>query len=200
MESPTAGKTLSTEHINKISLSTATTKRSKNPNLTNEKIREIYELKDKMKQVEVAEKYGMKREMIRRIWQRKLLPTDDPDFLAKPLEEKKDDTIINSIATAISTSTPLTFEQKTSIGKRSLTSEQYLEIIDWKLKKEKGELLNGKKIFSTKLAEHLSQKWGKKVSDDMIKNIWKGKTKLYNFEFSTAPPISYEKYLEIIGK
>ena len=196
MESPTTGKTLSTEHINKISLSTATTKRSKNPNLTNEKIREIYELKDKMKQVEVAEKYGMKREMIRRIWQRKLLPTDDPDFLAKPLEEKKDDMNI----TSIQTSTPLTFEQKTSIGKRSLTSEQYLEIIDWKLKKEKGELLNGKKIFSTKLAEYLSQKWGKKVSDDMVKNIWKGKTKLYNFEFSTAPPISYEKYLEIIGK
>ena len=196
MESSTAGKTLSIEHINKISLSTSTTKRSKNPNLTNEKIREIYELKDKMKQVEVAEKYGMKREMIRRIWQRKLLPTDDPDFLAKPLEEKKDDMNI----TSIQTSTPLTFEQKTSIGKRSLTSEQYLEIIDWKLKKEKGELLNGKKIFSTKLAEYLSQKWGKKVSDDMVKNIWKGKTKLYNFEFSTAPPISYEKYLEIIGK
>jgi hypothetical protein len=196
MESPTAGKILSTEHINKISLSTATTKRSKNPNLTNEKIREIYELKDKMKQVEVAEKYGMKREMIRRIWQRKLLPTDDPDFLTKPLEEKKDDTCT---ATAIS-APPLTFEQKTSIGKRSLTSEQYLEIVDWKLKKEKGELLNGKKIFSTKLAEYLSQKWGKKVSDDMVKNIWKGKTKLYNFEFSTAPPISYEKYLEIIGK
>jgi hypothetical protein len=197
MESSTAGKTLSTEHINKISLSTATTKRSKNPNLTNEKIREIYELKDKMKQVEVAEKYGMKREMIRRIWQRKLLPTDDPDFKGKLQEEKKDDTIITTTQTS---TPPLTFEQKTSIGKRSLKSEQYLEIIDWKIKKEKGELLNGKKIFSTKLAEYLSQKWGKKVSDDMVKNIWKGKTKLYNFEFSTAPPISYEKYLEIIGK
>ncbi len=196
MESSTTGKTLSIEHINKISLSTATTKRSKNPNLTNEKIREIYELKDKMKQIEVAEKYGMKREMIRRIWQRKLLPTDDPDFLTKPLEEKKDDT---AITTEISTP-PLTFEQKTSMGKRSLKSEQYFEIIDWKLKKEKGELLNGKKIFSTKLAEYLSEKWGKRVSDDMIKNIWKGKTKLYNFEFSTAPAISYEKYLEIIGK
>ena len=48
MESPTTGKTLSTEHINKISLSTATTKRSKNPNLTNEKIREIYEGKTKL--------------------------------------------------------------------------------------------------------------------------------------------------------
>lgn len=196
MDSSTTGKTLSTEHIHKISLSTATTKRSKNPNLTNEKIREIYELKDKMKQIEVAEKYGMKREMIRRIWQRKLLPTDDPDFLTKPLEEKKDDTAITTEISA----PPLTFEQKTSMGKRSLKSEQYFEIIDWKIKKEKGELLNGKKIFSTKLAEYLSEKWGKRVSDDMIKNIWKGKTKLYNFEFSTAPAISYEKYLEIIGK
>ena len=90
--------------------------------------------------------------------------------------------------------------KKQSISKRTITSEQYLEIIDWKLKKEKGELLNGKKIFSTKLAEHLSQKWGKKVSDDMIKNIWKGKIKLSNIEFSTAPPISYEKYLELITK
>ena len=83
------------------------------------------------------------------------------------------------------------------MGKRTLSSDEYFEIIQWKIKKEKGELLDGKKIFTTKLAEYLSKLWNKKVSNDMIKNIWSGKTKLFDFEFQNKD-ISYEQYLEII--
>jgi hypothetical protein len=76
----------------------------------------------------------------------------------------------------------LTFEQKTSLGKRRLTTEQYIEIIFWKNKKNNGELLNNKKIFSTTLSEYLSKLWNTNVTNDMVKNIWSGKTKLFDFE------------------
>ena len=33
----------------------------------------------------------------------------------------------------------------------------------------------------------------------MIKNIWSGRTKLFDFEFNNFE-ITYEQYLEVIGK
>jgi hypothetical protein len=189
INNPNYGQHLSNEHALNISIATTISKRSNNPNLTNEKIREIYDLKDKMMQKDVAEKYEMSREMIRRIWNRSIIPTDDPEFLIKKTElVSKDKSLISD---------DLTFEQKTSIGKRSLKSEQYIEIILWKIKKNNGELLNEKKIYSTTLSEYLSKLWNTKVTNDMIKNIWCGKTKLFDFEFNNAE-ITYEKYLEII--
>ena len=142
-------------------------------------------------QKDVAEKYGMSREIIRRIWNRSIIPTDDPDFLVKKKE---------LVSKESSSSTDnLTFEQKTSLGKRSLTSEQYVGIILWKIKKNNGELLNDKKIFSTTLAEYLSKLWNIKVTNDIIKNIWSGKTKLFDIDFNNAE-ITYEKYLDVVSK
>jgi len=189
INNPNYGHPLSNEHALNISIATTVSKRSNNPNLTNEKIREIYDLKDKMMQKDVAEKYEMSREMIRRIWNRSIIPTDDPEFLIKKTE------LVSKDKSSISDD--LTFEQKTSIGKRSLKSEQYIEIILWKIKKNNSELLNEKKIYSTTLSEYLSKLWNTKVTNDMIKNIWSGKTKLFDFEFNNAE-ITYEKYLEVI--
>ena len=193
INNPNYGHSLSNEHALNISIATTIAKRSNNPNLTNEKIREIYSLKDKIMQKDVAEKYEMNREIIRRIWNRSIIPTDDPDFLMKKTE------LVSKDGNASSESDSLTFEQKTSLGKRSLISIQYVEIIIWKIKKNNGELLNDKKIFSTTLAEHLSKLWNTKVTNDMVKNIWNGKTKLFDFEFDNSE-ITYEKYLEIISK
>jgi hypothetical protein len=39
----------------------------------------------------------------------------------------------------------LTNDQRTSLGKRTLSSDEYFEIIQWKIKREKGELLDGSK-------------------------------------------------------
>jgi len=185
---PNYGHSLSTEHALNISLSTTVSKRMNNPNLTNEKIREIYDLKDKIMQKDVAEKYGMNREMIRRIWKRIIIPTDDPDFITTKTEKlaKKD------------SNEDLTFEQKTSIGKRSLTSDQYMEIFLWKIKKNNGKLLDNQKIFSTNLSKYLSKLWDIKVTNDMIKNVWSGRTKMFEFEFNSE--ITYEMYLEVISK
>jgi hypothetical protein len=193
LNNPNYGQKLSDNHALKISVATTNAKRAGNPNLTNEKIREIYALKGNEKQIDVAEKYDMNREMIRRIWNRLIIPTDDPEFLTKKQELVSSNKLDNNHEVT------LTNEQKTSMGKRTLSSDEYLEIISWKLKKENQELLEGKKIFSTTLSAYLSKLWDKKVSNDMVKNIWCGKTKLFEFEFQDKN-ISYEKYLEMIGE
>jgi hypothetical protein len=191
LNNPNYGYELSNEHSLNISVSTTNTKRAGNPNLTNEKIREIYDLKDTMMQKDVAEKYNMNREMIRRIWNKTILPTDDKEFLIKKQEQ------------IISKKTPnnneLTHEQKTSLGKRNFIISEYIDILKWKLKKENKELIDGKKIFSTTVSEYLSKLWNKKVTNDVIKNIWSGKTKLFEFEFNNED-ITYQEYLDIIAK
>ena len=184
------GQKLSDEHSLNISIATTNAKRANNPNLTNEKIREIYELKGISVQKDVTEKYNMNREIIRRIWNRELLPTDDQEFISKKQEliQNKSNNNINS---------NITSEQKTSIGKRTLNIDEYIEILQWKIKKNNGEKLNDKIISSTKLAEYLSNLWKKKVSNDIIKNTWNGRTKLFDFEFIDKS-INYDNYLELI--
>lgn len=141
VNNPNYGKNLSDAHSLNISLSTTTSKRANNPNLSNEKIREIYALKNTgIMQKDVAEKYSMNREMIRRIWNKSIIPTDDEDFI-----KKKEESISNK--KSVKEDNELTFEQKTSFGKRSLSSNEYVEIIFWKDKKNNNELLNGKKYF-----------------------------------------------------
>jgi hypothetical protein len=185
INNPNYGKKMSDEHVCKISIESSKTKRAKNPNLTNEKIHEIYKLKDKIMQKDVAEKYNMNREMIRRIWNRELLPTDDPEFETNVLNKKTTKNIDHSTST--------------SLGKRSLTTPQYIEIIMWKQKHNNSELLDGKKITSTKLAIALSEKMKTKITNDIIKNIWNGRTKLFESEFEGNETMSYQNYQTIIG-
>jgi hypothetical protein len=192
INNPNYGQKLSDSHALNISIATTNAKRANNPNLTNDKIREIYALKGLELQMDVAEKYNLHRNMIRQIWNKTVIPTDDPEFLTQ-----KQELIISNKSGGETDGLQLTNDQRTSLGKRTLSSDEYFEIIQWKIKKEKGELLDGKKIFTTKLAEYLSKLWNKKVSNDMIKNIWSGKTKLFDFEFQNKD-ISYEQYLEII--
>lgn len=184
INNPNYGKKMSDEHVCKISIESSKTKRAKNPNLTNEKIHEIIKLKDKIMQKDVAVKYNMNREMIRRIWNRELLPTDDPEFETNVLNKK--------ITTNIDHST------STSLGKRSLTTPQYIEIILWKQKHKNGELLNGKKITSTKLADELSNTMKTKITNDIIKNIWTGRTKLFVSDFEGNEKMTYQDYQTII--
>ena len=114
---------LSDNHALNISVSTTNSKRAKNPNLSNEKIREIYALKSTgVMQKDVAEQYQMNREMIRRIWNRVIIPTDDEEFM-----NKKEEKISNKKVAKPDDN--LSFDQKTSIGKRSLSSAEYVEII-----------------------------------------------------------------------
>jgi hypothetical protein len=193
---PNYGKHLSNEHALNISIETTKTKRANNPNLSDEKITEIYNLKDKMMQKDVAEKYGMNREMIRRIWNKTIVPINSSDFV-----ERKQEKIIEKINNKDNNDNneKLTSQQKTSIGKRTLNVDEIIEIINWKIKSLNNEKLDGKKIYSTNLSEHLSKIWCKKVTVDMVKNIFNGRTKLFDFEF-VDKDITYENYLEIVEK
>lgn len=180
------GKQLNDEHICKISTEISKIKRTKNQNLTNEKIEEIYNLKGKKLQKDVASMYNMNREMIRRIWNDELLPTNHPNFYNNVLIKK------NKIYTDPKIAT--------SIGKRSLETHEYIDILLWKIKKNNNELLNSKKITSTKLANKLSNQFNKNITNDIIKNIWSGRTKLFDFDFKNQNKISYEEYKILINK
>ena len=190
INNPNYGQHLDNEHALNISISTTNAKRANNPNLTNEKIREIYDLKDTtILQKDVAEKYSMNREIIRRIWNKIILPTDDPEYLIKKKE------LITS-KKEIRTD-HLSHEQKTSIGKRNYTITEYIDILKWKLKRDNNEKIEEKKISSNNVANYLSKIWNKKVSNDIVKNIWSGRTKLFEFEFNNEN-ITYQEYLDII--
>jgi len=173
------------DHKSKISMTNSKVKRG--DKYTDDVLKEIFQLKGTMLQKDVAEKYDCTREIIRRIWIEEMLPTDHPNYgklKVKPIEDE------NSKTSA----------QKTSDTKKTLDNVVYLEIISWKKKKLNGEKLNGKIISSTKLAEHLSEKYNQKVTNDIVKNIWLGKTKLHEFNFPGDSEICYSEYLEIIGK
>ena len=191
LNNPNYGHHLSDNHALNISISLTESKRSKNENLTNDKIKEIYALKDIELQKNVAEKYNMNREIIRRIWNKTILPTNDPNFLQNKIEKisnnKKEE------------NNNLTFEQKTSIGKRTLTIDEYIIILEWKIKYNNKELLDNKKISTPKLSEYLSNTLNKKITSDIIKNIWCGKTKIFDFEF-IGKSISYEDYIKLTNK
>ena len=130
--------------------------------------------------------YNMNREMIRRIWNDELLPTNHPNFYNNVLNKKNKIYIDPKIAT--------------SIGKRSLETHEYIDILLWKIKKNNNELLDSKKITSTKLANKLSNQFNKNITNDIIKNIWSGRTKLFDFDFKNQNKISYEEYKILINK
>jgi hypothetical protein len=188
---PNYGKHLDPNHSLHISIETTKAKRANNPNLTDDKIREIYDLKGSMLQKDVAEKYNMNREIVRRIWNKIILPLDSTEFI-----ENKKENISKKLKNEESST--LTNAQKTSLGKRQLTIDEYIQILNWKLKSKNNEKLDGKKIFSTNLAIYLSKEWNKNVTNDIIKNVWSGRTKLFDFEFE-GKEMTYESYLEIIS-
>ena len=181
INNPNYGKEMSEDHKSKISMANSKVKRG--DKYTDHVLKEIFQLKGIMLQKDVAEKYNCNREIIRRIWAEEMVPTNHPNF--GKLKIKNND---NNKTSA----------QKTSESKKTLDNAVYLEIILWKKKKLNGEKLNGKIISSTKLAEHLSEKYNQKVTNDIIKNTWSGKTKLH--EFNDNNEISYDEYLEIIAK
>ena len=71
--------------------------------------------------------------------------------------------------------------------------------MEWKIKYNNKELLECKKISTPKLAEYLSKSLNKKITSDIIKNIWCGKTKIFDFEFIDKS-ISYEDYIKLTNK
>jgi hypothetical protein len=183
INNPNYGKEMSEDHKSKISMTNSIIKRG--DKYTDTILKEIFQLKGIIPQKNVAEKYGCNREIIRRIWSEEMVPTDHSNYGKSKVKD-------------VSEKDNKSSSQKTSEGKRTLDNNVYIEIILWKKKKTDGEKLNDKIISSTKLSEHLSQKYNQKVTNDIVKNIWCGKTKMYETDFMTSDLLSYFDYCEII--
>ncbi len=189
---PNYGQERSIEHCIHISLSQINATRDEK--LSNERIREILSFKDKIDedgkkilQKDVANKYNLHRDIIRKIWQGKMLPTDDENIVEKLIKNKQEKEINKNT---------LSFNEKVSNGKRQLEMDEIIEILRWK---NKDKMDDGKKISSPKVAKYLSNQWNKNISEDMVKNYWSGRTKLTQTNF-TNTNMTYDDYLQIINK
>jgi hypothetical protein len=140
----------------------------------------------KILQQDVVKKYNLHRDTIRKIWQGKMLATDDENIVEKIIKNKKEKEINKNIS----------FNEKVSNGKRQLEMDEIIEILRWK---NKDKMDDGKKISSPKVAKYLSDQWNKNVSEDMVKNYWSGRTKLTQTNF-TNTNMAYDDYLQIINK
>jgi hypothetical protein len=177
-------KELSESHKQKIAISNTQVKRGKK--YTDEVIKEIFQLKGKESQKDVSEKYDCNRDIIRRIWCEDMVPSDHPNFGKRDKTDKNPDK---------------TSAQKTSETKKTLSNEIYIEIVLWRKKKLNNEKLNNQLITSPQVSKYLSEKYDIHVSVDIIKNIWCGKTKLHDFNFTDCNnEITYEEYINIITK
>lgn len=86
-----------------------------------------------------------------------------------------------------------------SIQRRTVSFDEIMEMIQWKDKMNRDEkFVDKKKISKRKVAEHLSVKFEKSITEGMIKKYWNGECSLDVSEFQEGSIYTYQEYLEII--
>jgi len=170
--------------------------------LTDTQIKEILEMKKLgIPQTEMIDKYKVSRSVIYNVISGNVKPVDEithDDLEAKKLHKD----ITQKIKASMSADEyKIYLAKKTSIGKRSLSVTNMIDIL----------LLKGKSFIND---NGVTKKWGApnttahfknigvdRVTEDIVKNIWSGKTKLYHEEHIddfVGQQITYEEYLDII--
>jgi len=195
-KNPNYGKPLRLNHAKNIALS----RTGKNRKLSDDDIRTILSLEGKKSQEEIGEEYGISRQYVAKIFKGLVKPLDEKEDQADNSKMKKDG-LLNYHEKVKSMSKEEIEEYKkykTSLGKRTITAYQMIEILKLRDKK-----VGGKKIFSTKVNDHIdfTNKKGEKISTDIVKKIWSGDTKLYKWDFEDSEiDMTYEEYLEMFDK
>jgi hypothetical protein len=179
---PNFGKIRPKEYCDKISKGTF----GKHRSVTDEMIIEILKLKDTgIKQCEVAKNYNINRSVVSNIWNEILLPTNKYEEYKNNQKINKKEEIekmVKEYYPEIATKELATI--KTNLSKRILEGKYMVLIWYYGMIREKNVKTPFKKIQSTTLAKYINDKLGQeKISNDMIKNIWQFKTKLYKFDF-----------------
>lgn len=192
---PNFGKIRPKEHCEKISKGTF----GKHRSVPDEIIKEVFNLKDSgIKQCEVAKKYNIHRSVVFSIWNETLLTTDKYDEYKKNQKVNKKEDIENMIKQYYpNISVKEMGTMKTNLSKRLLDGKYMVFIWFYGMIRDKNVKTPFKKIQSTTLAKYISDKLGNgiEISNDMIKNIWHNKTKLYKFDFSNNElNITYEHW------
>ncbi len=179
---------LNEKHILNIAIGIT---KSKRQNWSDEKILRVLDQKGKITQIQCAKMFETNRNQISRIWKGEMLPLSHENFVSQKKnkigEEKKEE-----IA-------KFTSSQKTSISKRKVSIDEIIEILLMKQRKNNNEKVDKKIISSTYASNYFSNRWNKKITVDIIKYIWSGKTKIFESEFEEKR-MNYQEYLKIIDK
>ncbi len=152
--------------------------------LSDENIRKIREelLKGDQLQKDIAKKYGISREIARKIKKGKMKPIDEIEI--EEYEEKEDEREGFSIG------------EKTSIGKLTIPINVIIEV----LKKINEDIDNGTTMGYPKYSKYFIEKYGMKITVDKLKNWHSGKTKLSPVFFDDNVNYSYEYYRTLLKK
>lgn len=183
----------SEEHRKKIAMANMKNRRL----LSDDKIREVLSLlKNKKPRKDIASDFNVSRQMIDDIANGNLLPIDEitkEDF-NKLFEMKQNKKLKNQNK---SDEEKINDKNKdTSINKRTLDVKTIIEILLLKNVVGKG---NMKYNPSAPKVVKMYKEKNIKITPTIIKNIWSGKTKIFEEEFIDLQ-ITYEKYLEIVNK
>lgn len=173
-KNPNYGKKRDIAHTMKIMKSNENTSRA----ISDEDILLVRELYGNGENIaSISDSTGFNRDKVSKIVHMKIVPSfeRDDEYYKNKIEETKKGA---------------NHAENTSKGKRKLEFSTYIEILKNK----------GKGIPSTKLNEHLKATDKSKITSDIVKNIWNGRTKLFGNEFIEGIGMTYEEYLGIIGK
>jgi len=198
IKNPNFNKELSQEHCDKISRSTF----GKHRAISDETIHQILLLKDSLSQIKICEKLHVERHHVSDVISGKLLPTDSATLvedLAKLKEKKTQQSLLKE-----------KLEEKGimvnsgvagGISKRSIDGKYMANI--WYF----GKLRVDRKTnlvplpftnSASKVAEYVSKKLTIEVTENMVKNIWNKKTKIYEIDINSDFPFTFQNYLDDI--
>jgi hypothetical protein len=170
--------------------------------LTDDQIRDVIQLrKDGKSYQEIQDKYAITKSVVENVLKGIVKPMDevtDQDYFDKKAKKAEFKNITENMSDE---EYKIYFAKLTSIGKRKLDVSTMIEILLMKDKtylNDKGQI---KKWFSTTVAQHFNEHGNNLVTNDIVKNIWSGRTKLYHdehFDEFKDQPITYDEYLKII--
>ncbi len=134
----------------------------------------------------------------------KKVETDSEDEThSESLEEKLDDSLLLCARSFVPNDQASRVEMKKMeafFARSILTFDEMIAILLWKKKQINNEMIENKKINSTRIAKKFSEELNKHVSHDMVKNLWGYRTQLTKGMFTSSSPITYDEYLDIVHK
>lgn len=180
------------EHCNKISENTI----GKHRSITDEQIDEMKKLRNEgLKYTEIAKKFNMSRQCVTDYINDKFMKISDINDenmkirfgkMKKEKEQKRKE--MEMIKNMTTEQIKIHNNRKNSLSKRSYGMDIVVDILELKLNKN----------TSTNVVKIINQKYNEnKITIDIVKNIWSGKTKFDEIDFENQN-MTYEKYKQII--
>lgn len=195
------GEKRSDETNYKSALSIMTTSIIKN-NLTDEKIVEIRRLginKEKGTQKKIVDKYNISRHVVLKIWRNEIVPSYEFtfDFYVDRREKRKKIEEDRNNKTSDEINKNMISKMKQT--KRKLTFDEIINFLKIYNDDKKNGIKRGRLGAFTDYSKYISELYNKKISHNILKSIFYGKTKLDKLEFQDKN-ITYDEYLDLLKK